>query len=326
MEFLLGIGSQLGAQADPAQLDQVRKARSVAYSVRMEGLAVRDTLAISIPDSPEAPAMGRETLRLTSPTTLAYFHFAVDAGNVLDLIEAVGIEQRLGGAATQVLERLEKSTGLLGSEGGIALAWPADAMLPRAVAGLQIKDQAGAESLLNEFRDLVPGMSASEADGFQVYSIPALRTPFSDPVFAFTPTLAVGSSSSADLVDILKNPDAPNLMANASFATALPVFESANEAFGFIDTRATFERAFPMLRQVIIFGSSLMPGASDLIDPEKIPSTEPIAKHLIPFIYSQSRDANGIVIRSSGPIPMNHAAILVAIGSVSALPPGLILK
>ncbi|GAB4184148.1 MAG: hypothetical protein Fur0032_25070 [Terrimicrobiaceae bacterium] len=326
IDFLLNIGSQMGAQPDPAQLEQVRRARSVAYSIRLDGPAVRDSLVFSIPDSQPAPALGRETLRLTSPTTLAFFHFAVDAQKTLGMLKAVGLDQRLGDSAARVIDRLEESAGLLGTEGGLALAWPSDAMLPRAVAGISINDPTGAEALLNEFREMVPGMTVSDTDGLKIYSIPALRSPFSDPGFAFTPTLAVGSSSSEDLVDILKHPDVANLTANPAFAALIPEFEAANESFGFVDTRAIFERAFPMLRQVIVFGSSLLPGASDLIDPDKIPSTESIAKHLIPFAYSQSRDTNGVIIRSSGPVSMNHAAVILAIGSAAALPPGVFLR
>ena len=94
------------------------------------------------------------------------------------------------------------------------------------------------------------------------------------------------------------------------FAPALPAYGTANEVFGFANSKLIFERGFPMLRQVIVFGVAVVPGASAIIDGSKLPETETIAKHLQPITYSQVRIPEGYLVESSGPITMNQAVIV----------------
>ena len=71
-----------------------------------------------------------------------------------------------------------------------------------------------------------------------------------------------------------------------------------------------------MLRQVIVFGAAVVPGASAIIDASKLPETETIAKHLQPIVYNQIRIPEGYLVESSGPITMNQAVFLgVAAGA-----------
>ena len=86
-----------------------------------------------------------------------------------------------------------------------------------------------------------------------------------------------------------------------SSRTALSAYKTANEVFGFVDSRKLFERGFPMLRPVIVFAAAVVPGASAIIDGSKLPETESIAKHLQPIVYSQTRIPEGYLVESSGP-------------------------
>ena len=100
------------------------------------------------------------------------------------------------------------------------------------------------------------------------------------------------------------------------FAPALSAYRAANEVFGYADSKVIFERGFPMLRQVIVFGAAVVPGASAIIDASKLPETESIAKHLQPIVYNQIRIPEGYLVESSGPITMNQAVFLgVAAGA-----------
>ena len=65
-----------------------------------------------------------------------------------------------------------------------------------------------------------------------------------------------------------------------------------------------------MLRQIIVFGAAIVPGASAIIDGSKLPETETIAKHLQPIVYKQTRIPEGYLVESTGPITMNQAVFL----------------
>ena len=156
------------------------------------------------------------------------------------------------------------------------------------------------------------------------YGFPSLRSPFVDPTLAIADNMAVMGISPAAVASALTRAATPSPLSSApAFAPALDAYRSANEAFGFIDLKEVFSRGFPMLRGVISFGVSLVPGASDVVDATKLPQTETIAKHLTPLVFSESRLDDGYLIESSGPITMNQAALLFGGGATNLLAPRL---
>ena len=85
-----------------------------------------------------------------------------------------------------------------------------------------------------------------------------------------------------------------------AFAAAETAYRTANEVFGYVDTKRLVERSYPKLRQIIIFGAAIMPGASDIIDGSKLPETETIARHLQPIVYGQTRIRKAISLSQVG--------------------------
>jgi hypothetical protein len=197
-------------------------------------------------------------------------------------------------------------------------------MRPAGLIAIQIKDQAKADEVVREVLALFPEASVTESDGVRYISFPSLQSAFANPTLAMVDGFLILGVNSEELSHAMQSSKTGNsLEKSPGFASALTSYRTANEVFGYVDSRTVFERSYPLLRQVIIFGAAVMPGASDIIDGSKLPETETIAKHLQPIVYSQTRIPEGYLVESSGPITMNHALMLAAAAGASFLkPPG----
>jgi hypothetical protein len=98
------------------------------------------------------------------------------------------------------------------------------------------------------------------------------------------------------------------------FKDAVSAFQTANEAFCYIDTRTVFTRVYNSFLPVIRFGAAMMPDLKKRIDVSKLPKAETIAKHLPPIVLSQKRTTEGTLIESSGPVSISELLILGGTG------------
>ena len=141
---------------------------------------------------------------------------------------------------------------------------------------------------------LLPDAQLAESEGIRYLSFPSLQSAFVNPTIALdTDFLLLGVDPSELGQSLQASKAGESLEKSPVFSSALPAFKTANEVFGFADARLLFERGFPLLRQVIVFGAAVVPGASDVIDASKLPETGSIAKHLQPIVYSQTRIPEG---------------------------------
>ena len=163
----------------------------------------------------------------------------------------------------------------------------------------------------------------TETDGIRYYSFAALQSAFANPTLAF----AQGSGDRIDPGElhhaVQSFSSGQTLEKSPVFVSALTAYKEANEVFGFLDSKAIFERGFPMLRQIIVFGAAVVPGASAVIDGSKVPETETITRHLQPIVYKQTRIPDGYLVESTGPLTMNQAAFLGAALGVWFLKPNV---
>jgi hypothetical protein len=104
----------------------------------------------------------------------------------------------------------------------------------------------------------------------------------------------------------------------ADFKDAMPAFQSANEAFGYIDTPTVFTRVYNSFVPVIRFGAAMMPDLKNRIDVSKLPKAESIAKHLPPIVLSQKRTTEGTLMESSGPVSLTQFLLLSTAGAMAA--------
>ena len=209
-----------------------------------------------------------------------------------------------------------------GPDCAISISWAPDQMTPAGLLALQIKDQAKADEALQEALSMLPEASVTESEGVRYINFPSLQSPFANPTLALMDGFLVLGVSSGELSQAMQTfKSGQTLEKVPAFAAAETAYRTANEVFGYVDSKTLVERSYPKLRQIIIFGAAIMPGASDIIDGSKLPETETIARHLQPIVYGQTRLPEGYLVESSGPITMNQAFLIAAGAGASLFKP-----
>jgi hypothetical protein len=153
-------------------------------------------------------------------------------------------------------------------------------------------------------------------NGNTVYSFPAGYTSLS--VAQSNGFLLLGMNPEALLQAGEIKTSGGTLREAPDFKNAVSAFQSANEAFCYIDTRTVFTRVYNSFVPVIRFGAAMMPDLKKRIDVSKLPKAETIAKHLPPIVLSQKRTTEGTLIESSGPVSMTQFLLLTGAGVMAA--------
>lgn len=322
LDSLLALGQTMGAQAIPQQIEQAKKVEAIGAAIKMDGANLRDSVFILRPSPPDAGNLTHAAMKFTTKDTTAYFDFVTDFRQVSSLSTNPALAALQNSPTVQNSRLPQLVPGALGPECAVSLFWPAGQLKPEGFLAVQVRDAAKAEECVQEILAQFPETSVSDEGGIRTYSFPALQTSFSNPSLALTKDFLLIGLDAGDIPRALQATAVDSLEKSPVFAPVLPAFRSANEVFGYVDSKKLFEGAFPMLRQVAVFGAAVMPGVSEIIDSSKIPETETIARHLSPIVYSQTRLPDGYLVESSGPITMNQAIILGAVaGSPFLRPP-----
>jgi len=319
LETLLAVGKTMGAQAIPQQIEQAKKIEAIGATIKLDGANMRDRVFILRPAPPDAGSLTHAAMKLTSKETTAYFAFVADFNQIANLSTNPALSALQNSPALQGSKLPQLAPEAFGPECAVSLFWPAQQLKPEGFLAVQVRDAAKAEQCVQEILALFPETGISDEGGIRTYSFPALQNAFANPTLALTKDFLFIGLDAAEIRRAQLAATGEPLEKSPAFASALPAFRSTNEVFGYVDSRVLFERAFPMLRQVVTFGAAVMPGVSDIIDSSKLPETETIAKHLDAIVYSQTRLPDGYLIESSGPITMNQALLLGAAAGSSFL-------
>jgi Protein of unknown function (DUF3352) len=322
VEALLEVGSSLGAQPIPQQVEQLRKVEAVGATTMLEDANLRDRIFVLRRNPPDIGALSHHGMKLTSPETVAYFDFASDFRQISTAASNAVTAGLLNAASVRNSRLPRLFPEAFGPDCAISISWAPDRITPNGLIAIQIKDQTKAEEVVQEALSLFPEASVTEVDGVRYISFPSLQSAFANPTIALVDgflTLGINSEELSQAMQSFKS--GQTLEKSPGFASAVTSYRTANEVFGYVDSRVLFERSFPKLRQVIIFGAAIMPGASEIIDGSKLPETDTIAKHLHPIVYSQTRVPDGYLVESSGPITMNHAFLIAAAAGAAFFKP-----
>ena len=313
LETLLEVGASLGAKPIPQQVEQLKKVEAVGVTSSLDGANLRDRIFVLRRNPPNIGALSHHGMKLTSTETIAYFDFASNFRQ-LSTATSNAIAAGLRNAQTIGNSRLPSLIPEgFGPECAVAISWAPEQVTPTGVIALQIKDQAKADEAVQEALSLLPEASVTESEGVRYISFPSLQSPFADPTLAMIDQFLVLGVSPGDLNQAMQAMKSGQTLDKVpAFAAAETAYRTANEVFGYVDTKKLVEHSYPKLRQIIIFGAAIMPGVSDIIDGSKLPETETIARHLQPIVYGQTRIPEGYLIESTGPITMNHVALIAA--------------
>ena len=303
-------GTEMGFQPNPTQLDGLRKVQGVAYGLRAEGSSLKESLFILRPELPTLQPLGHLGMPLTSHDTLLYLDFVAQLNR-----NAQSLPLRLP-FLFDLLEKPELAGVLseaLSGQFSLLANWPTNSARPRVfgVAGVKQKE-AAREWLLTLATEQFPEVKIHHAHDVEIFEFPSLSSPLFSPALSLSERQIILALDSSDLQDLLSSTPGQELQTSPTFSPALTAFQSANEAFGYVDLRGLFERSYPMARQMLIFTAALMPNIEQIMDAAKLPPPEPIARHLSPVVFSQTRRSDGYLLESSGPITMLQATALLS--------------
>ena len=322
LDTLLEVGSSLGAQPIPQQVEQLRKVEAIGATTKLDEANLRDNIFVMRKNPPDAGSLNHSALKFTSQETAAYFEFATNFRPILAAASNATSSGLLNFPAMQTTRLPQLIPEALGPDCAISVSWAPQQIRPTGLVAVQIRDRAKAEDALRELLALFPEASVTEFEGIRYFSVPSLQSAFANPTLALVEGFLVLGVDPGELSHSLQSfKTGETLEKSPVFAPALSAYKAANEVFGYADSKTLFERGFPMLRQVIVFGAAVVPGASAIIDGSKLPQTESIAKHLQPIVYNQIRIPEGYLVESSGPITMNQAAFLGAAAGAWLLKP-----
>jgi hypothetical protein len=261
-------------------------------------------------------------MKFTTKETAIYFDFVADFQQIFAVAQNPTLAALARSPAVQSSQLPALLPEAFGPECAVSLTWQEFQMKPNGVAAIQIRDQAKAEAAVQELLSLFPQTSITDVAGVKTYSFPNLQGLLANPAFAMHGGfLLVGLEASDIQRAVVAAGTEDSLSKTLDFKSALPDFKSANEVFGFIDTKKIFTRGYPLARQIMIFGAAVMPGTADIIEASKLPETETVAKHLQPIIYAQTRLPDGFLIESRGPVTLNQAVLGGAGAASSFLKP-----
>ena len=83
----------------------------------------------------------------------------------------------------------------------------------------------------------------------------------------------------------------------------------------YLDANTLFERGYGSIRPMLVFGAALVPNLSDFIDPNALPETSEVSKHLTPILMCRRELPDGTLDDSVGPLTAFEAS---ALGVVTA--------
>ena len=304
---------------------------TLAWGTKIEGAQMRDTIFLKGAGT-AGPPLQRGTQALNTADTL--FYAALALPERAELTEAVSAVLGLMGPALGTLEtelarrRLTWAEfgAAFGPEVGSVLDWPEQADAPAAVFALAVRDAAKARSFVETLTDPALGgvnWTREQSNGAIFYTAPVAESAGASPGIALSERFAVLAGSAASAREGLARLSGGGAASEgvASFQTIAGQMREPTAGFARLDLRALFERSYATLRPFLAMSLAFSPETSQYLDASKLPSTEAIARHLGPTIYSQSATGQGTLIESAGTFTLSQTLAGVLAGGWTSVGP-----
>jgi len=314
---------------DAKQLDELKKIQAIAAGMKFDGEKIRDAVYMLKPGGVKQSALARNSLAFTSPETLFYFATALDLTGAPKLpnpaLDTTGIL-----AVLSALQSVMEQQGLtyadfaasFGPELGTVVDWQSGAMQPSLLLSLDVKDGTKAQKFVEVLTNGQAGFAAwakQDIDGAHYYSMPQVSAgiiPLA-PVLALSDKALVFGLSLESVQKAVQDAKTGGNRLDKSnvFKTSADLVVQPTGGFGYIDSKALFEKIYGVASNALKMMAMFNPHANDYADLSKLPSTEAISKHLSPIVYSQSTDENGTLMESTGPVTFNQTLFGLGAGA-----------
>jgi hypothetical protein len=313
---LATLRAQSGRSLPPDQQTMIERIESFSHAMVFEGGKIRDIGFAAMPRVAETK-LERTTLALASADTLLYSAFIVNMQQQFEwALEPAGAGSMA--APLQLISNALSSAGVtkedwkaaFGDEISLMAGWPASVTLPNAILTVAVRDSGRAGRIVGAIASS-SGWQKSSRNNAEYYTAPT-----SGVLTAVSPTIAVSDRllvlgldpASVDRI-VTHAPAGKGLSGSENFRAASKLVPEPQQMFAYIDLAALYSRLDTTLRPILQMSAAFVPSLSERLDPNKLPPTEVITKHLSPVVASQSYVDGGYRSESAGTITIGQAAI-----------------
>jgi len=315
VDSLFAAGSAIASAQIASLTEEIKSAEAVGGILKIDGRLQRDAIFVLRPSREDSlPKLEHPAIALTTSATAMFFDFALNFASIPALVE--GLAEEYPTLASIAGPLAVAATQIYGPECAIVADWPDGRMTPDPVLAINVRDEARANDFLAQTVGSTPGAIRQELNGNTMYSFSTALMSLS--LVQNKDFLLVGASPES-LVQMRNREDSGSTLRDApDFKGATSAFQTANEAFCYIDMGTVFTRVYNSFVPVLRFGAAMMPDLKQRIDVSKLPKAETIAKHLPPIVLSQKRTTEGTLVESSGPVSMMEFLLLGGAGVMAA--------
>jgi hypothetical protein len=295
---------------------------AVMLATKLEGPNIHDTVFTRVASGQtRLPAKG---MYLTTPDTLAYISLPLDLLHVRELTRRMAREWGFAQTAEQYLNEVTNS--------GVDFHH-----LSEIVKGIEIVINR------NPSQDLFDGvflLQVSDPDSFIGMMRKILQQEFpkrwTEKYIGDSRVFQFGAGQSVNLVFGMSGnyfiaarseeayAEARGRLQNQQVGLPAPsnykiLDASQPSAVQFyLDANTLFERGYGSIRPMLVFGAALVPNLGDFIDPNALPETSEICKHLTPILMCRRELPDGTLDDSVGPLTAFEASAL-GVGAAASL-------
>ena len=323
---LASLRAQSGRALRPDQQTMIERIQSFSHAMVFDGGKIRDIGFAAMPRLADTK-LERATLPLATADTLLYCAVIQNMQQQFDwIVEPAGAGSMA--PPLQIISNALSSAGVtkedwkaaFGDEISLMAAWPASAKLPGAVLTVTVHDSVRARKIAGAIASS-SGWQKSSRNNAEYYSAQT-----SGVLAAVNPTAAVSDRflvigldpTSVDRV-VTQAPAGNGLSGSESFRAASKLVPEPRQMFAYIDLAALYSRLDATLRPILQMSAAFVPSLSERFDPNKLPPTEVITKHLSPVVASQSYIDGGYRSESAGTITIGQAAIAAGATYIGAM-------
>jgi len=323
---LVNLRAESGRALPADQKSLIERIQSYAHAMVFDGARIRDIGFAKMPEvSPTK--LERTTLALAPAETLLYGANIVNMQQQFDwLVESAGSGsmagpmQSISNALTSAGVTKEDWKTAFGDEISVMAAWPGNVQMPNAVFMVAVRDGAQARKIADAIASS-SGWQKTSRNNAEYYSAPT-----SGMLAIMSPTIAVSdrflaaglNAASVDAI-ISPTPVGSGLAGSDKFRSASKLVPDPSQIFVYLDLAGFYSRLDAAVRPILLVGAALVPGLSERLDPNKLPPTESVTKHLSPVVASTSYVNGGYRSESVGTITIEQAAIAGTAAYVGAM-------
>lgn len=330
--FLKLLPEGAAANLSPGQWTRLASVRAAGMATAFApGGLIRDAMFALMPDG-SAPARGSLDLPAlglgTAADTVFFGSGRLPAGGSPPAGAGGALGAALGGVLAGRGVTPERFAAAFGEEIGAVVQW-AENGTPTGTLTLPVKDRATAAEVLNKFV-AVPLQESK----WERRSLPAAEGGANAPETAayvlqrdasakLAPTLALGDrflflaaspeSARAALVRERQpralDADSPGRAALAALGATPP-----DVTFAYLDWRRLFERAYAAARPMLAVSALVVPKLAEVVDVDRLPAAATVSRHLTPATLTQRSTSDGLLLESTGPLPLTQTAGLAVVG------------